>query len=455
MRTWRRTSCIAEVDGYLVNKIKQIITARRISLGLILLLAALMYVSTLIPQKIDSSPGKIEAWRLGHQGLLWLVDGVHLHRIHAQPWFAALVLMSALALGISSFDQLVAARKKLRAASCSGDELAISVPEQELRSVARAHRYHLLRTLAADQLKFVRHPWGCFGSLLLHLGMTLVITASLYASLTGRQGALIMVEGEERSGQTPWNLFEHGLLSEPLKLPGTIRLDRVTVQFDDKNQPAEVSSDLSLTDDTGRIESLTASINRILTYQGLRIYHASEYGTAFTVEFIDKDGTAHREKILVQQPVNLTTAGYSDAFGVAWSPYRFSAKYLADTERKSMRGGIPELTVRIQEGTRELDRTTVTPGGSGVLGEYRLRILGTEKWAKLIIVDSKGMPVIFTGFAIIMLGGLLHYLTPPRELIGIRQQDGSYRVFWRAATFADFFAEERDRLATALHGETA
>lgn len=438
-----------------MNKVKRFITARRISLGLILLLAALMYVSTLIPQEIDSTPEKIEAWRHGHPALLRLVDGLHLHRMHGQPWFTMLVFMSALALSVSSYDQLVAARKKLRVAVSGGEELATSIQELDLRSVAHAHRYHQLRSPDLEQLKFVKHPWGFFGSLLLHLGITLVVTASLYSSLTGRQGALIMVEGEERTGQSPWNVSEKGLLSEPLRLPGSIRLDTVKVEFDDKNQPEEVSSKIVLTDETGRADSLTASINRILTYRGLRIYHASQYGTAFTVEFIDKEGNAHLEKILIQQPVNLATAGYSNDFGVPWSPYLFSAKYLADAEHKSMLEGTPQLTLRIQEGTRELARTTMTPGGSGLLGDYRLRLLGTEKWAKLIIVDSRGMPAIFTGFTVIMLGGLLHYLTPPRELIGIRQQDGRYRVFWRATTFADFFAEERDRLAKSLSGETA
>jgi cytochrome c biogenesis protein ResB len=437
-----------------VNTFKQVITARRISLGLILLIAGLIYVSTLIPQYIDSTPGQIEAWRVGHPGILWLVDGARLHRIHGHPWFAAAILLSALAMGISSFDQLVLARKRLRAiGNATGEEVAAAVPEQLLYAVAREHRYRLLQTGSRDQLKFVRNPWGHFGSLLLHLGMTLVIIASLYVSLTGRQGALILGEGEQRSPRDPWDIAEHGALSAPLELPGTIRLDRVRVRFGTRNQPEEVSSDLTITDKTGRIDTLTASINRIPSYRGLRIYHASQYGTAFVVEFTDRIGKTHRERILAQQPVDLTTAGYSESFGVSWSPYLFAAKYYADAEQKSMLNGTPQLTIRMLDGTREVGRTVVPPGRTMPLGGYRLRLVGTEKWAKLIVVDNRGMPVIFTGFAIIMLGGLLHYLLPPRELIAILRQDGTYRVRWKALSFADFFAEERDMLATQLQEE--
>jgi hypothetical protein len=437
-----------------VNKIRQIITARRISLGLILLLAALMYLSTLIPQEIDATPGKIEAWRLGHQWLLWLIDGVNLHRIYAQPWFAALILFSTLALGISSLDQLSTARKKLYTTGIgTAEEVAASISEQLLQSVAKSQRYCCLQTGSKDLLKFVRNPWGYFGVLLLHLGMTLVIAASLYVSLTGRQSTLILLEGEQPDLPQSWDASEHGLLAAPLKLPGTIRLDKVNVSFDKNNQPAEVTSNISFLDDSGRVDTLSASINRISKYRGLRIYHASQYGSAFTVSFTDKTGTTHAEKILAQQPVNLTTAGYSDDFGVTWSPYLFSAKYFADADKKTMLSRNPQLIVRFLDGKKELARTTLTSGNTGMLGEYRLRLLGVGKWSKLIIVDIRGMSVIFTGFAIIMLGGLVHYLTPPREIIGIRLHDGRYRVYWRATVFSDFFVDERDSLTTALNRE--
>jgi cytochrome c biogenesis protein ResB len=434
-----------------VNKVKQFMTARRLSLSLILVLAGMMYLSTLIPQEMDSTPDKMEGWRRGHESLLWLVDGVNLHRIYAQPWFAAAILFAALALGVSSCEQLAVARRKLYATGIgAGEEVAASVSEQQLISIARSYRYRFIQTGSFEQLKFVRSPWGYFGNLLLHVGMALVIMVSCYVALTGRQGALILTEGERCDNQQPWNASAHGILTSPLKLPGTIRLDKVRVSFDSKNQPAEVSSEISITDGSGRVESLTASINRILRYHGLRIYHAAQYGDAFSVTFTDRAGVMHAEKIAIQQPVSLTKAGYSDDFAVSWAPYLLSAKYYADAGKESMLSTNPELTLRITDGKKEVARTTLTRGSSGMLGDYRVELNEVEKWAKLIIVDIGGMPVIFAGFAIIMLGGLLHYMTPPRELVGIRQQDGHYRVYWKATSFKDFFLDERDEMATKL-----
>jgi len=203
-----------------VNKLKQFITARRVSLGLILVLAGLMYLSTIIPQWIDSTPEKIEAWRRGHSGLVWMVDICNLHSIYSQPWFAAAILVAAVTLGVSSCDQLKIIRSKLSStASASTDLAASGITEQYLSSVARSHRYRHLRT-SEGQLKFVRNPWGYFGNLLLHLGMTVVITVSLYVALTARQGALILVEGKSHGRGQPWNVSEHGLFASPLQLPG-------------------------------------------------------------------------------------------------------------------------------------------------------------------------------------------------------------------------------------------
>lgn len=439
-----------------VKNMKRFFSARGMSLGLILFLAGVMYLSTLIPQRVEATAQQIESWRFAHAGLTRVADVFSLHSVYVQPWFAAAILLAALALGISSVDQLKACRKKLCAIStASADEVSAGVSGMLLRSVARANSYRLLRSTPDGELKFVRNPWGYFGSLMLHTGITVVILASSYVAVTARQGALILVEGEQHGNSQPWALSEHGLLADPLKLPGTIRLDRVRVQFDGRQQPVDVSSDVSLTDPSGQVDRVTASINRIVSYRGLRIYHASQYGTAFAVTFTGKNGAVHGETIAAHHPLNPAEAGYSDEFGVDWTSDLLSAKYYADADRKTLNSAKPELTLRLTRGGREVARTTLTQGEGGQLGEYRVQLNRISRWAKLIVVDTGGMPLIFTGFAVIMLGGLLRYLAPPRELIAFRLPDDRYRVFWRAVSFRDFFVEERDELIAALHKEQA
>lgn len=429
-----------------MTRFSRLITARRFSLGLMLVIIFLLYVATIIPQQFDSTPEKITDWRQGHESILGLIDAARLHQIYSQPWFAVLVLCAALSLSVSSFTQLTIARNKLGAMS-GGECLASSPTEDELRTIARSCGF---RFEYADQssgcCKFIKHPWGYFGIAMLHVGMTLVILTSSYIALTSRQGAVILIEGQLRGKQQSWDAAEHGVLSAVLPMPESIRLDKVSVDFDEKQQPSTVTSRITITDETGSVEVLTPAINRIQQYQGLSIYHSSQYGDAFTVGFTDRNGIVHKEQIAVQQPVGPAMPGYSYDFRVLWSPHQFSAKYFADREKKTMRSDNPELTLRMIDGGREIARTTLSKEGIGSLGEYRVDLLGVQKWSKLIFVDIKGMPIIFIGFAIIMLGGLLYYMTPPRELIGVSQPDGTCRVYWKATSFREFYLEERDGL---------
>lgn len=432
--------------------VKKYITARRVSLGLILLLAVLMYLSTLIPQSMDSTPEKIDSWRRDHHALVRLVDGANLHRIYSQRWFAAIILLAATALTVSSYDQIVAARRKLYATTTGADALVAAIPEATLRSVARSNGYHCLNTGSSAHLKFVRNPWGYFGNALLHSGMVLVVGASLYVAVTGRQGMLTLLEGEQRDASQSWDNNEYGSMTSPLRLSGSIRLDRLRAVFDDKNQPVQVSSDITVANGAGATESLTATINGITRYHGLRVYHTTQYGDAFTLEFIDITGETHVEKLPLQQPPSLTKASYGN-FALTWSPYLLSAKYFADADKRSMTSTTPSLVMRLLNGEQEISRVALVPGGYGLLGGYRVHLLGVQKWSTLIFVDISGMPVIFAGFAIIMLGGLLHYMTPPRELIGVTGGDGSYQVYWRAVSFKEFYRDERDEIAQDLKRE--
>jgi hypothetical protein len=435
-------------------RLKQFITARRISLGLILLLAAVMYISTVIPQRIDATQEKIDFWRRSHSGLLWLIDGIQLHGIYSQPWFAAIILFAAVSLGVSSFDQWQVARiKRASTGIRSSAEIAGSVSARLLESVARAHHYREIRLHARAPRKFVRNPWGYFGVLLLHSGMTLVIAVSLFVSLTGRQGALILVEGAARDMRQPWDASEHGLLASPLQLPGSILLARVRVGFNDKNQPTDVASDISFTNQTGAVDTFTASINRITLYKWLRIYHAAQYGDTFSVLFTDPSGRSHMERIFAQQSTGLEKAGYSSDFRVTGSPYLYAVKYYADADKKSMSSANPQLVMRMLDGSTEIARAAMTLGSTARLGDYRLQLVKVEKWAKLIMVDISGMSAVFAGFAVIMLGGVLCYMTPPRELIGVMQADGTYRVHWRASAFKDFYLDERDGISEELKRE--
>lgn len=430
------------------------LTGRAMSISLIFLLIALLYLSTVVPQERDAAPAALAAWRLAHPVFSRAADLMQLHRIYVQPWFALPILLAALSLTLSCARQFRAALRRLSSTdAAANEEIASSCGSESLSAAARSLRYRQAAT-AAGRVKYVRNRLGFFGSPLMHAGMVLAIGASCWLALTGRQAVMILAEGESRDGRIGWSASESGLFSPPLEFPGAIGLEKVTVSFDERQQPSRIASVLAFTGKDGSTERFEAGINRLAAFRGTRVYHSSQYGDAFAVEFVDRQGTVRYEKLPLQQAAGPDRAGYAD-FTPPWLPYELSAKYYADAEKKRMTGGDPLLTMRLMDGEREAARAELSTGRAAHLGPYRVRLIGVQKWAKIIFVDLTGMEVVFAGFAVIMLGGLFQYLAPPRELVGVAGEDGRYRVYWRGGSFGEFYLEERDRLKAALEGEGA
>ena len=279
--------------------------------------------------------------------------------------------------------------------------------------------------------------------------MVLVIGASCFIALTERRGALTIAQHEVLAPADEWTSTEEGPLSQKLRLPATFRFDDLRIRYDEKSAPEHIESLVTFIRTDGSEEHRTVAVNGVSSYQGIRVYHANEYGDAFSLEFIGPDGAHHVEKLLLSHPERAGEAGYLDT-RLPWLPFTLSSKYFADTERRSLNGSDRQLVMRLMSGKEERARISLLDGQSGQLGDYRVRVLAVDTWAKFIFVDLQGMEIVFAGFALMMIGALLSYTMPPRELVVIRRDSGSYEVFWRAAKFEAFYAEERDALAGVL-----
>lgn len=194
------------------------------------------------------------------------------------------------------------------------------------------------------------------------------------------------------------------------------------------------------------------SFNRASVYQGIRIYHATDYGDAFTLEFIGPDGAYHVEKLLMPHPERAGEAGYLDV-RLPWLPFALSTKYSVSAGQDMGKSQNLQLVMRLMAGSGEQARTTLLAGQSGQLGDYRVRLIAVDRWAKFIFSDLHGMEVVFAGFVLMMAGALLSFTMPPRELVIVGLAEGRHDVFWKATKFPEFYAEERDLLIGELRND--
>ena len=442
-----------EKRSFSVKSLKDRLQSRATALSLIIAIVTSVLAATLIPQRFLATEAQLEGWRAANRDLLPLVDGLGLHHVYTTPWFAAFILLASFSLLLSASAQFRTAWHKTFALPAGRDQKAIRAtgPVDKLTEALRKRGY--LRMASGERLRYVKHPWGYWGNFLLHAGMLVTIAASLYIALTDQRGMLSLTEGEVHAPGAPWQSEAHGMLAGPLVVPEGVRLDRLDLQFNTDSTVDRVASELSFLPGTGAVAKKLVAINSILFHRGLRIYQNSTYGDEFTVEFTDAAGNAHREKLRIPHPPRIDKAGYED-FEVPWSPYGLSTKYYADAANTSMNSPNRLLVLRLMEKEREIARVSLKPGESGVLGDVRVRLVGVEKWSSLIFVNVTGMPVIFFGFCIMVLGGLIHYCTPPREFIIDRSGDACF-LSWKASRFGEFYRDEYRSIITAIEAENA
>jgi cytochrome c biogenesis protein len=431
--------------------IKSFFLSRKTIIAILIVTFAATILGGLVPQRIATSSADLEAWRISHPLLLPWADRLGLFHLFSTPWFAVVLCCACISLMLSSMEQFRVSLKKTFHATIIAplEGTSVHLSASSLQKVLRGNGY---RPIGGDGvLRFVRHPWGYWSNCLLHFGLLLVITVSLFIALTEQRGALILVEGSVHDPRAPWTEEERGNLAPPFILPQAVRLDHLRVSLVDNQSIQQAASDLSFISGQGDVDQRSVAVNSILSYQGLRIYQTTNYGDVFTVDFSDHRGLIHRERLLLPYPPAPDRAGYND-FRPSWLPWVLSAKYYADADRKTMTSTNPLLVMRLLDGTRELSRVSLKIGESGSLGDILVRLDRAEKWSKLIFVNIAGMHLIFLGFLIIVMGSVLHYMAVPREFIASEQTDG-YSVSWRAARFAEFYQDEYGDIMTKLVAE--
>lgn len=431
--------------------IKRFFLSRTSVIIFIALLLGLVVAASLIPQAFLATPDEMAAWRADYPGFAPWAARFGMHHLYTTPWFAVVLLLALVSLILSCIEQCrLALGRTFESPSAAGERLGhSSLSEPDLTARLRRQGY-LLVARGTGGLRFVKHPWGYWGNVLLHGGMVVVIASSLLIALTQQRGALALFEGEVHAPGDPWSSEENGLLAGSFVLPWPVRLDRVTPRFRPNHKISQIASEVSLLPPGGEPRRLTVEVNAMASHRGITVYQSTDVGHAFNVEFAGPAGRREVFRMPINHPESLEDAGYND-FRFPWLPVKLQAKYYVDADRKSLQSRTPLLVIRMMEGESEAGRAALRPGESGMLGPYRVRLDSVQQWTTLIFVRLTGMPGIFAGFFMVILGTVLAYCTPPRELVAVADGTG-YLLRWRATKFAEFYQEERSRLLAGLRG---
>ncbi len=423
--------------------LRRFFLSRKTILSLIALILVAVVIAYIVPQRSLAPPAKMSQWEWDNPYFaLWAVK-LGLDHVYTTSWFAVLLFLFLVSLTISTFEQMKLSIKKTFGAVTppAGKAIKVNITEEELAVSIKKKGYALI--FKSDGIRrFVKNPWGYWGNVFFHMGIVITIASSLLIVLTQKRGVLNLVEGEAHiPGKNKWYYESKGILAGQFTLTEAVRLDKVIPDYWETDHLKQLSTELSFIDPQGRTQRNRIAINDVLNYRGLRVYQSRVYGHAFFVELTDEDGGGKKGIILqIENPVRRDAAGYGN-FEFEGVPYLIKAKYYADAEKKSMNASDPLLVMRLVKNNKVLGEISLKAAQEGSLGPYHVRLSHILRWSEIIFTDINGMPGIFSGFFIIILGGGLTYFMPPREFC-LRNDAGKIYLTWKASRFEEFYIKE-------------
>jgi cytochrome c biogenesis protein len=460
-------------NGNKSNPLWSLFTSVKLTLGLLIVLAVTSIFGTVIPQQ----DGAMELAEQLSPGLMSFLSSLQLFDMYHSVWFRVIIGTLALNLIICSLDRFPASWKRFQAAP----KLDRSKPFDNLpshRNFSAAARFDEVLSLTAGILKqkykrvhqketdneavlyAEKGRFSHLGVYLVHLSILIILIGSIVGSLFGFEAYVNIPEGEST------NKVRLRKSQVARALPFDVRLDRFTVEFYDNGAPKEYRSDLVFVEGGKTALQGSLLVNHPITFGGITFYQSSyhpiasdkvriklstegsnpnppalEVSRGDTLELPGKEG--HFEIVEVAADFR----GLGPAALVSVHPLEGDEKEFWIFQNMAMiRKRFPPAMLR----SPSLDPSAFKP--------YTFSLEGVEmKYATgLQVSRDPGVPLVWTGFFLIMIGLFVTFFTSHRSIwiqVARTKRGVNVRVAGRANKNPVGLERELDQLASRLKGK--
>ena len=267
-----------------LNKIWDFFTSVRLTIVILLTLAATSIIGTLIPQNQEPA-----AYFQAFGGFLYrLFDLFGLFDMYHSGWFQLLIVLLTINIIVCSIDRISATRRILfvrkpafnlarfrnlkHKEKFKDDRSTDQLKEVCQAYVKRHYRHSQVETTDTGYAIYgEKGRWTRFGVYTVHLSVILLLIGGLIGSIFGFDGWVNIPEGESVS--------QIRLRSEAqvLQLDFEIRCDDFDVSFYETGAPKEFRSTLTILEQGREVVKKDIIVNDPLRYKGISMYQAS-YG---------------------------------------------------------------------------------------------------------------------------------------------------------------------------------
>lgn len=326
-----------------------------------------------------------------------------LDHVYRTWWFLALLILFGSSLTACTFTRqfpaLKAARRwKFYDQPRQFEKLALSTELNTgsvecLETVLKQNNYLVFRE--ADSLYARKGILGRIGPIIVHASMILILLGGIIGALTGFVAQEMIPSGATFQIK---NILDAGPLAQAPAQDWSVKVNRFWIDYTPEGNIDQFYSDLSVLDAQNQeVDHKTIHVNEPLRYRGVTFYQA-DWGIAGVRVKVNNSP-------IFQLPMGLLdTEGKGKLWGT-WIPTKPDLSAGVSLLAKDLQG---MLLIYDTEGKL---LTTLRQGMSAEVNGVTLTVLEVIGSTGLQIKADPGIPLVYLGFGLLMLGVAMSYLS--------------------------------------------
>lgn len=406
---------------FLKRELLPVITDLRLAIVMFLAIAIFSISGTVIEQ--GQSPAYYQSNYPEHPALFgfltWkVIQVVGLDHVYRTWWFLALLILFGTSLTACTFTRqfpaLKAARRwKYYAEPRQFQKLALCAEFDDvspyfasLPNLLQSRRFKVFAE-ESDKIYARKGIAGRIGPIIVHVGIVAILVGGIAGAMTGFLAQEMVASGDTF---TVKNIVDAGpLAAAQVPKDWSVRVNRFWIDYTPQGGIDQFYSDLSVLDKQGQqVDRRTIFVNQPLRYRGVTFYQ-TDWGISSVRVRINNSP-------IFQLPMApLDTKGKGRIWGT-WIPTKPDLSAGVSLLAKDMQG-----MVLIYDATGKLV-DTVRAGMSSQINGVTLKVLEVVGSTGLQIKADPGIPIVYTGFALLMLGVVMSYVS--HSQVWVLQKDG-------------------------------
>lgn len=245
---------------------------------------------------------------------------------------------------------------------------------------------------------FIENELSPLGFMLFHISFFFLLTGGIVLNYTrGVSVATVALGQTINLNDSRWvKRIKLPLIESKRDL--AISLNEVFFSFDNKlGLPLDFKANLTIIEKGKRI-SRYFEINKPLKYKNLSFY-PHFYENAYIIEIEDPEG------YIIEKPILFSKCRRSEVVNFSLKE-GFWGSFLCEEEEK--------ILINREDLKGEL---VLKEGETLFLGDYKIKFISNLPWVEIKIVEEKGGGILIFGFLLGILGILLRFFFPRREMV--------------------------------------